>query len=230
MNSYTRTGTIGYGRIGALILLFAFVGSQLAAQESSRSDSLVRQRRPIIASPGELSGSLSDANGMVRDSIAPDELSGSSNKPRRKQNTISPDSITHSPTRAIVYAAVLPGLGQIYNKKYFKLPIVYAAIGGAGYLIYYNRNQYLQAIDSYNLDPSSQNERILRGWRRNLELSIIVTAGVYGLQIIDAYVDANLFYWDVNTDLSIRVAPDIRPLMLPKQHAMACGVYCNFRF
>lgn len=119
----------------------------------------------------------------------------------------------HSPKKAMIYSIVLPGLGQAYNKKYFKIPIVYAALGGAGYMIYYNTRMYRKANDNYLLDPTETNLRYLRGYRRYLEMSFIGLVLVDALAVIDAYVDAYLFYWDVDPDLSIRMEPSIQPML-----------------
>lgn len=118
-----------------------------------------------------------------------------------------------SPTRALMYALVLPGLGQAYNGKYWKIPIVWGAMGAAGYAVYYNSGMYRQAMLYYIENESDGNERIVRGWKRNMELSYIVCVLVYGLQILDAYVDANLSTWDVNNNLSLGISPSVQPLM-----------------
>ena len=136
---------------------------------------------------------------------------------------------SHSASKAIMYALVLPGLGQAYNGKYFKMPIVYAALGAVGYAIVFNTGQYQQSSLDYALAPDDTNERYLRFWRRNLELSYIGLILVYALQVVDAYVDAQLYNWDVNENLSIRVAPSIQPLMTPNSvTGQAYGLTCRF--
>ncbi|MDA3822772.1 MAG: DUF5683 domain-containing protein, partial [Bacteroidales bacterium] len=128
--------------------------------------------------------------------------------------TVNPEEMDHSPRKAMIYGLVLPGLGQAYNKKYFKIPFVYAALGGVSYWIYYNTQGYRNISVEYELDDNSTNERYLKAWRRNLELSYISLVGAYALQVLDAYVDANLFFWDVSPDLTIRLQPSIDPLYL----------------
>jgi hypothetical protein len=118
-----------------------------------------------------------------------------------------------SPTRALMYALVLPGLGQAYNGKWWKIPIVWGGLGASVYAITYNTGMYEEALYNYILDESDDNERIVRGWKRNMELSYIVTILVYGLQILDAYVDANLHSWDVNDNLSLGISPSLQPMM-----------------
>jgi hypothetical protein len=118
-----------------------------------------------------------------------------------------------SPTRALMYALILPGLGQAYNGKYWKIPIVWAALGGATYAISYNTGMYEEAMFNYIQERSETNERIVKGWKRNMELSYIVAILVYGLQVLDAYVDANLYTWDVNENLSLGISPSLQPMM-----------------
>ena len=141
------------------------------------------------------------------------------------------EEMEHSAKRALYYSLFVPGLGQVYNKKYFKIPIVYVAYGVAGYAIYYNSNQYQQAKNDYEQNPSSDNERYLKIWRRYLEMSYIGLVGVHALQVLDAYVDANLFYWDVDPDLTVRIKPSIDPLYLMNGKATTLyGLTCKLTF
>ncbi len=135
----------------------------------------------------------------------------------------------HSPFKATVLAVALPGAGQIYNgiakdgsifKKYWKVPLVWAALGTCVYFIDLNtreynvfRRQYVAAADN---NPStvptlSDNALYLNDgmeyYRRMLDISYMSLAGVYILQAIDANVDAHLFYYDISNDLSLRWHP-----------------------
>lgn len=138
----------------------------------------------------------------------------------------SNDTINHSPKRAAVYSAVLPGLGQAYNRKYWKIPIVYGAFGIVTYFYIDNNRQYKTYKQAYKLrtddDPDTNDEftgiytddnlKVLREYyRRNMELTLISGFAVYLLNIIDASVDAHLFDFDVNEDLSMRIEPFIIP-------------------
>jgi hypothetical protein len=160
---------------------------------------------------------------------------------RREADSLRADSIpadslmaeafakTRSPSKAIMYALVLPGLGQAYNQKYWKMPIVWAAIGGAGYAIAYNTGEYRQASINYAQTPDDINQRYLEFWRRNMELSYIAMIAVYALQVLDAYVDAQLFSWDVNDNLAIGVSPSLKPLMAPGSiRGYSYGLGCSF--
>ena len=141
------------------------------------------------------------------------------------------DLSEHSPTRAMAYSMILPGLGQAFNKNYFKIPFIYVAFGGVGYWLYYNNQGYKQASANYSADPNSTNERYLRAWRRNLEISYITTVGVYALQVLDAYVDANLYFWDVGQELGLKLGPSIEPMLSPGGYAVInYGFKCKLSF
>jgi hypothetical protein len=140
---------------------------------------------------------------------------------------VEPD-FSHSPSKAIMYALVLPGLGQAYNRKYYKMPIVWAALGGAGYAISYNSRNYKLASVEYAQVPDNTNERYLRFWRRNLELSYIALLAVYALQVVDAYVDAQLYNWEVSENLAIGISPSLQPLMHPHSTTgQSFGLSCS---
>ena len=147
------------------------------------------------------------------------------------QNTETKDSVVNSeaykhdsayqnPHTAALLSAILPGLGQVYNKKYWKVPIVYVGFATFAFFIDYNRKNYLlfkQAhIDfpNYHLNydfPLSleQIDRAKDSFKRYRDLSIIGTAGFYILQIIDATVDAYLFDWNVTEDLTLKIEPSL---------------------
>lgn len=127
-----------------------------------------------------------------------------------------------TPKKAALLSAVLPGAGQIYNKKYWKLPLVYGAIGTAGFLFVNNRYWYQQYRTAYinDLDTNnalsqfglqgistSQLREAADASRKNMEYAAIGFALVYVLQLVDATVDAHLFHFDVTEDLSLNWQP-----------------------
>lgn len=217
-------------RIIQAIFFFSILASPAFSQESDsiivtrESDSIIVTDKPdsIIV----IRESDSIVAGRVYDSIA-----GISGSDQRDADTLvyeQPD-FSHSASKAIMYSLVLPGLGQGYNEKYYKIPIVYAALGGVGYAIVYNTKQYRQSSLDYALEPDDTNERALRYWRRNMELSYIGLIVVYALQVVDAYVDAQLYSWEVNDNLSLRIAPSLQPMMIPATGSgKAYGFTCSF--
>ncbi|MGO3706978.1 MAG: DUF5683 domain-containing protein [Mesonia hippocampi] len=127
-----------------------------------------------------------------------------------------------APAKAAFYSAVLPGLGQAYNKRYWKIPIVYAALGVSTYFIVDNQNEYTRYRDAYKRRLAGHTDDEFYGristeglinaqkqFRRNKEISILVTLGIYVLNIIDANVDAHLQQFNVNKDLSIHPSFDV---------------------
>lgn len=126
-----------------------------------------------------------------------------------------------APSKAAFYSAILPGLGQAYNKKYWKIPIVYAALGtGIGIYAYNNKN-YHKYRDEYKRrlngteDPNgnlsnltdSQLVSAQKQFQKNRDLSLIVTVGLYILNIVEANVDAHLLQFNVSEKLTLK--PDI---------------------
>ena len=162
--------------------------------------------------------------------IISDTLAKPQPKPKKDWNTWRPD-----PKRALWLALVIPGGGQIYNRKYWKLPIIYGGFLGCVYALNWNNmmyRDYSQAyIDIMDSDPNTKSYEnfIPRGYdiernltrikdlfrrkkdyyRRYRDLSIFAMIGVYALSIVDAYVDAELSSFDISRDLSMKVSPSV---------------------
>ena len=174
--------------------------------------------------------------------------------PKRDWNTWTPD-----PQRALWLALVIPGAGQIYNRKYWKLPIIYGGFMGCIYALTWNNmmyKDYSQAyLDIMDDDPgtasfnkflhlgktvtSSNEERYKKifksrkdKYRRWRDMSFFVMLGVYAISVIDAYVDAELSVFDISKDLSIRVEPTVIPNYSGSSplHAQSLGVNCCVNF
>lgn len=123
------------------------------------------------------------------------------------------------PSRAAFYSAILPGLGQAYNKKYWKIPIVYGALGSSMYFYLSNNQKYHSYRDAYKRrlagfsDDQYQfldDSRLIqaqRFYQRNRDLSLLVTIAFYVLNIVDANVDAHLMQFNVTDKLT--VGPEI---------------------
>jgi hypothetical protein len=137
-------------------------------------------------------------------------------------------SARYDPRKALMYAAVLPGLGQIYNKKYWKLPLVYGGFFGIGYAINFYHDNYTtyKAQLFYNLDhgyeedsetdpldpnqyTTGQLRTIVDKSRRERDFWVIMMGAMYILQIVDAHVDAHLKEFDLNPTLKVSVRPSI---------------------
>jgi hypothetical protein len=177
-----------------------------------------------------LSPAIGQDPDTIRDFQVADSIQRFAEQDLRNADTliVEQSDLTHSPYKAIMFALVLPGLGQSYNNKYYKIPIVYAALGGVGYAIGFNTKKYREWSYNYSLSPDATNERGLRYYRRNMELSYIGLILVYALQVLDAYVDAQLYNWDVNSDLSLRVSPSMQPMMVPaNMNHQAYGFTCS---
>lgn len=144
-----------------------------------------------------------------------------------------------NPTRATWLAIVFPGGGQIYNRKYWKLPIVYGGFAGCAYALTWNNNMYRDYSKAYldimDGDPSTTSYYdLIRGnvvideingagvsqysaalkrqkdyYRRYRDISVFAFIGVYLLSIVDAYVDAELSNFDIGPDISMRVEPAV---------------------
>lgn len=171
-----------------------------------------------------------------REAFIPDSSSvvvEKNNKPEWEERSVvfNPD-----PTKAVWLSALFPGLGQIYNRRYWKLPIIVGGYLGLGYATNWNNNMLKDYTRAYNdiLDndpstksymdffpPTTKEEDLDKTWltntlksrkdfyRRNRDLCIIGMIGVYFLAMIDAYVDASLSHFDISPDLSMDVAPAV---------------------
>lgn len=162
-----------------------------------------------------------------------------------------------SPVKATWLALVIPGGGQIYNRKYWKLPIIYGGFAGCAYALTWNNKMYKDYMQAYKdaangninassiqdlLPPSyinrvtdSQLTDMLRKrkdtYRRYRDLSIFAFIGVYLISVIDAYVDAELSNFDITPDLSMRVEPTvINNQYNSSATGKSVGVQCSFRF
>lgn len=196
--------------LAAFLLLF---GTTAKAQEQVVTDSMDVQFTSIKA----------DSIFVASDTVI--------SKPKRDWSTWRPN-----PKRAMWLAIVLPGAGQIYNRKYWKLPIVYGGFVGCAYAMRWNNQMYSDYSQAYldlmDDDPNTQsyNQFLHLGakidetniqryqqlfkkrkdkFRRWRDLSFFCLVGVYALSIIDAYVDASLSEFDISKDLSLRVEPTI---------------------
>lgn len=179
-------------------------------------------------------------------------------KPAQIKMEFKPD-----PKKAVLMALV-PGLGQIYNRKFWKLPIVYGGLMGCMYAVTWNNRNYQDYSTAYKdimmdaEEPNRPVEEFHTSWqdflgvgydpkewvtntnfqtqlknrkdyyRRYRDLSIIITVGVYVLSIIDAYVDAQLFDFDISPDLSMHWEPSVTPQTAYSSRSY--GLNCSIKF
>lgn len=178
---------------------------------------------------------------------------------KKKRTKAETETWYPKPKKALWLAIALPGGGQIYNKKYWKLPIVYGGFVGCAYAIRWNNmmyKDYSQAYldimdddpttDSYNqflhlgsevtAENEEQYKRLFKKrkdyYRRYRDMSIFALVGVYALSVIDAYVDASLADFDISKDLSLRITPAVIGYGngQPTFNNAAIGVQCCLNF
>lgn len=148
-----------------------------------------------------------------------------------------------SPSRAAFYSAVLPGLGQAYNKKYWKIPIVYAAIGTGVYFVVDNQQEYDRYRTAYKArlygrpdefdgtdgNPYLSEDGLIRAQevlKKNRDLAIFITLGLYALNIIEANVDAHLDDRAFNRNLSLKPSLYLDPM----DNKTVAGVHLTWDF
>jgi hypothetical protein len=146
----------------------------------------------------------------------------------------------HSATKALLLS-LIPGGGQIYNGQAWKIPVIYGAFAGMAYFIHYNytrmdmfKDEYLYRVhhgDSPNLAdyasyPTSSIYSLYNSYNRDYQLMVIITAGIYALNLIDAYVFGHLYDFRIDDDISLAVVPAFQPSPLGLQPTV--GVTLSF--
>ncbi|MBI3511360.1 MAG: hypothetical protein HY064_11905 [Bacteroidetes bacterium] len=146
----------------------------------------------------------------------------------------------HSPKKAVIYSACLPGLGQVYNKKYWKVPIIYAGFAGLGYGFWWNEREWTKyhhaLLYRYDNDPNTIDPypsysdddlvTLKNYYERYRNLCVIGATALYTLNLIDAAVDAHLMSFNVNDDLSMNISPAI----FPSGNSSTFGIYAALHF
>ncbi len=143
-----------------------------------------------------------------------------------------------NPKKSGMYSSILPGLGQAYNRQYWKVPVVYAILGTAGYFIGFNYNKYTEyrqayiyAIDgdigtrnklSESYDAQSL-QRLQNNYKKDLDVIVLLTSVGYALQIMDAVASAHLKNFDVSRDISMQVKPMVQ------NNFVGMGLVMNFK-
>ena len=247
-----------------IAMLLAVTVTGYAQQDSlSIGQSMASQSTAVIETGDSIGRLLAPMDSIVVEdtkSLLADSTSVVVNKKQRKEkvkrdwNTWTPD-----PQRALWLALVIPGAGQIYNRKYWKLPIIYGGFMGCIYALTWNNmiyKDYSQAyLDIMDNDPgtASYNKFLHLGrtvtkdneerykqlfknrkdkYRRWRDMSFFVMLGVYALSVIDAYVDAELSVFDISKDLTLKVEPTVIPNRMGGNplEAQSIGVNCSLNF
>jgi hypothetical protein len=129
----------------------------------------------------------------------------------------------HDPRKAVIYSLILPGLGQIYNRKYWKIPFIYGGAGAFLYYVSYNQMQYRKFRNALFENKATNADAVIDGYsykfsdldngrdyfRRYRDISIAGLAGMYLLNVIDAMVDAYFVRYDITDDLSLKLEPAV---------------------
>jgi hypothetical protein len=145
-----------------------------------------------------------------------------------------PDT-SHKPALAFMRSGIIPGWGQLYNEKWWKVPVIYTGLGLLGSAIIYNRRYYIQCLTIYRYyqqDPATVNNNLphyaqykklrnrgvnqpavasyLNSYQRNMQLSVLGLAGAWGIQMLDAYIDAKFIQsYSIDRKLSINISPAV---------------------
>lgn len=232
-------------RLVTIVILLALVLTGRAQKEDlAVMDSIAQADSRILF--GDSMKAASDTTSII--------IKKKEKKPARDWATWKPN-----PQRALWLALVLPGAGQIYNRKFWKLPIIYGGFIGCIYALTWNNmmyKDYSQAyLDIMDDDPTTESynkflhlgveiteanqERYIQlfksrkdKYRRWRDMSFFVMLGVYALSVVDAYVDAELSEFDISKDLSLKVSP----VLIPNHsggsllEAQSLGICCSVTF
>lgn len=236
-----------------MLLLFPFDYFSPAAHAARRPASAADEIKFSSPLPADSAAFLNAEVVMAEDSIPPTVVTADDYAlDERGRKPFNPN-----PTRAVWLSALFPGLGQIYNRRYWKLPIVIGGFMGLGYATNWNNGQYQDYMQGYRdlLDsdastnsymdffpPTVSENDLDRSWlesvfkskkdyfRRNRDLCVICLVALYALCMLDAYVDAQLTHFDVSPSLSMDVSPALLPQPQGKKGLPAVGLNWAFTF
>ena len=236
----------------AILMLMGCLGCFAQTEADADSDSIF-----TITSDSLLLQELAPVDTIVADTVLPlfaPPQPAPLMKQKRDWATWTPD-----PQRALWLALVVPGGGQIYNRKFWKLPIVYGGFLGCIYALAWNNTMYKDYSQAYldimDDDPATASyEKFLHlgrqindsnieryktifksrkdKYRRWRDMSLFVMIGIYALSVIDAYVDAELSVFDISKDLSLKVQPTVinNPTVENPLYASSLGINCKLNF
>ncbi|HRH57355.1 MAG TPA: DUF5683 domain-containing protein [Chitinophagales bacterium] len=217
------------------VLLFFFITySALSAQDSTSNRDAIEKSIKIDSLYLSNGTSEISSEKLIDDSLNTVAI----NKKIKKQKKV--DTTHYSPKKAAIWAAACPGLGQIYMKKYWKLPIVYGILSTTLYFVVSNSlklkefNGYIRNIydsvpnpEPYTDLPLTQIETFRNSYRRNVQLASFGTLFAWGLSIVDAVVDAHLHSFDISDKLTMKIKPELNYSNFT--YYTGIGVHLNFK-
>ncbi len=208
----------------AFALAFLFLST--ASNYAQVKDTILNSKNPKIVNP-----SKPLQNGKTTE----DSLEQAKIKPKAKP-------AYHSPKTSALMSTIIPGLGQVYNKKYWKVPIIYAGLGGLAYSINENQKKYSKYIEAYKfrIDEDSLTidnfprysddnlNTLQQYYKRFRNLSVIGFTLLYVMNIVDASVDAHMFTFDVGDDLSFHIQPTFLNIANAKNYTTGLSLNITF--
>lgn len=240
----------------AICLLTIATGLQAQVTGNEVTADTLRLGDEVITIPDDMPlddiiGTTAEDGTILFNATAPDSIF---HKKKRDWSTWRPD-----PKRALWLAVVIPGAGQIYNRKYWKLPIVYGGFVGCVYALQWNNQMYKDYSQAYldlmDTDPTTQsynqflhlNTKITKEneerfktifkkrkdyYRRWRDMSFFVLLGVYAVSVLDAYIDASLSDFDITKDVSMKVTPAVINNNTERNplRSSALGLQCSLTF
>ncbi len=215
-----------------LLLIVGVIG--LRAQATSM---------PLVAPTDSNLHSVSPNNTVVKKDTVTQSITAFDSTMKDSGTTVKAKAPLHSSKKAAYLSAVLPGLGQAYNKKYWKIPIVYAGFGGLAYALYYTSTNFQGYKAAYRLQVATvpnpnasfngaNDPATLKDYRdyfkKYLDIAAIGVGVWYLLNIIDATVDAHLMGWNMKDDLSVTWNPTL--ITSPNYNSAAAGLTVTLHF
>lgn len=215
------------GRLGgASLFVFIFLFLSPALNFAQVKDTVINSKK---------SKTVSQSNPLENGYIERDSLG---------QTKVKPKTVPayHSPKTSALMSTIIPGLGQVYNKKYWKVPVIYAGLGGLAYSINENQKKYRKYIDAYKFridgdsltidnypKYSDDNLNTLQQYyKRFRNLSVIGFTLLYVMNIVDASVDAHMFTFDVGDDLSFHIQPTFLNIANAKNYTTGLSLNITF--
>ena len=216
-----------------ILLFFVFVVGLLQAQSDNSqllSDTTLFSTQSTLISNTQFT-TLNPQLETEKNSSLQEDSIRLAKQMRREQRALDQANFKPNPNKSLWLGLTFPGAGQIYNRKYWKLPIIYGGAMGVAYAVSYygghyndymkgyrdyldsdpNTNYHLELIPQGYPESSAGNyvKNRVNSYRRYRDIFIVVGVAVYALSVIDAYVDAQLADFDISTDLSMKVRPKL---------------------